>query len=113
MEGDDHDGSTCRGCSPGEEHGAPCEDDDGVVGQGDDGGDDRHHKVAQPAQPRTGAERVHVPAAVHLLRRGGARLGEEAKATRRRTDRTGLRVGGGARWLVVGCRPVALCLLRR
>jgi len=100
VEGGDHGGSNCRGCSLGEEHGAPCVDDDGVVGQGDDGGDERHHEVAQPAQPRASAERVHVPAAVHLLPRGGARLGEEAKATRRRTERGCVSVAARAGWLL-------------
>lgn len=99
VEGGDHGGSTYRGCSPGEEHGAPCVDDDGVVGHGDDGGDERHHEVAQPAQPRAGAERVHVPAAVHLLPRGGASLEEGAKATQRRTGRC-VSVAARAGWLL-------------
>lgn len=39
---------------------APCEDDDGVVGDGDDCGDEEDHEVAQHSETRTPLERVYV-----------------------------------------------------
>jgi hypothetical protein len=72
-------GSSDRLGAPAQEHRTPGVDDDGVVGDGDDGSDDSHHEVPEPTQPRAGAERVHVPAAVHPLRAVGGGWGMEAR----------------------------------
>jgi len=100
VEGGEHGGCLRRGGAPVEEHGAPGVDDDRVVGGGDDGADEHHHEIAQPAQPRAGAERVHVPAAVHPSRpaRWGTRL--RWGGNRRRGRRRGGRRAAGAacRW---------------
>lgn len=56
----------------GEEFGAPGDEDDGVVGEGGDGGDEEEHGVSERLQrPRADGEGVHAAAAIHPCCGGG------------------------------------------
>jgi hypothetical protein len=105
VEGDEDGRGPGRGAAA-EQQRAPGVDDDGVVGDGDDGGHEGQHEVPEPPQRRAGAERVHAPAAIHSrgaplttpAREGHARSSSSAAAAAAGGEELGRRggVGGGA-----------------